>query len=52
MPDYQKMYYVLVAAISRVLDEIDGKVPPDDEYFLQLKKALNDAEDIYIDTAE
>ena len=52
MPDYQKMYYVLCDAISKVLDEAQGGAVPEDGWFHQLKAALNKAEDIYIDTAE
>ena len=63
MTDYKKMYTIMVDAVEKVLDgvdrivdEVNGRVEPDDGYFLQLKKdltaALQKAEDIYIDTSE
>ena len=63
MPNYKQMYVILVDAVEKVLDgvdrivdEVNGRVEPDDEYFLQLKEdlteALQKAEDIYIDTSE
>ncbi len=63
MPNYKQMYVILVDAVEKVLDGVDrivdkvnGRVEPDDGYFLQLKEDLTDAlqkaEDIYIDTSE
>ena len=63
MTDYKKMYTIMVDAVEKVLDgvdrivdEVNGRVEPDDGYFLQLKEDLTDAlqkaEDVYIDTSE
>ena len=63
MTDYKKMYTILVDVVEkvldgvdRILDEVNGRVEPDDGYFLQLKEELTDAlqkaEDVYIDTSE
>ena len=50
MPDYQKMYYAVCAAASRALD-----APPvtagTKQARAELKTALLEAEDIYIDTS-
>ena len=51
MADYEKMYAVLCAGVSEVLDEMEGKEECR-EYFRRLKELLNRAEDIYIETAE
>lgn len=51
MPDYQRMYAVLCAGVSEVLDDMEGKEELRD-WFQRLKALLNEAEDIYIDTAE
>ncbi len=63
MTDYKKMYTIMVDVVEkvldgvdRILDEVNGRVEPDDGYFLQLKEDLTDAlqkaEDVYIDTSE
>ena len=63
MTDYKRMYTIMVDAVEKVLDgvdrivdEVNGRVEPDDGYFLQLKEDLTDAlqkaEDVYIDTSE
>ena len=63
MTDYKRMYTIMVDAVEKVLDGVDrivdeanGRVKPDDGYFLRLKEELTDAlqkaEDVYIDTSE
>ena len=63
MPDYRRMYTVMVDVVEkaldgmeRILDEVNGRAEPDSDYYLQLKEDLTDAlqkaEDIYIDTAD
>ena len=48
MADYQKMYYILCRAADKALDAL----PEDGEKARQiLQKALNEAEEKYIDTA-
>ncbi len=50
MTDYKKMYTIMVDVVEkvldgvdRILDEVNGRVEPDDGYFLQLKEELTDA---------
>ena len=59
MPDYQRMYTIMVDGVEKVLDEIDRRLsgsPPEGVYLQVLKQeltaALQKAEDVYIDTAE
>ena len=51
MADYQRMYALLCSEVSKALDSI-----PEAEPFLDLRRrlldALEQAENIYIDTAE
>ena len=49
MPDYQKMYYILCAAVDKALDLL-----PEEETEARriLQQALAEAEEKYIDTAE
>ena len=51
MADYAKMYAVLCAGVSDVLDDMEGKAELQ-AYFQRLKELLNKAEDIYIETVE
>lgn len=51
MTDYKKMYLTVCGAVAEVMDEMQGK-PELAPFFLRLKKALNEAEDIYIETAD
>ena len=44
MTDYQKMYYILCDAASKAIDA------PHDEAKRLLREALNEAEEIYIQT--
>ena len=51
MTDYKKMYLVLCGCIAKALDKLEGR----DEFmelFLQMKDAMNEAEDIYIETSD
>ena len=49
MADYQKMYYILCRAADEALDAL----PPQAEQARQiLQRALSEAEEKYIDTAE
>ena len=50
MADYRKMYYVLCRAIDDVIDPLE-RIPLAVPYVQQLKKALLEAEEIYINTA-
>ena len=50
MADYKKMYYTLCAGVSNVLDDMPDR-EPFREYYLRLEALLQEAEDIYIDTA-
>ena len=50
MPNYQKMYYVICAAASHVLDILPVTVG-NMQARLELESALLEAEDIYIDTS-
>ena len=51
MPDYKTMYHILCAAASAALDELpDGPENAAGRDILQ--NALNEAEDIYIETAD
>ena len=49
MADYRKMYYVLCKAIDNVIDSLEH-IPLAMPYANQLKKALLEAEEIYITT--
>ena len=51
MPDYQRMYYVLCAGISSLLDDMLERREQDSIY-QRLETLLHEAEDIYIDTAD
>ena len=51
MTDYRKMYLVLCDAVSKALDELPDE-PANAAGRDILQSALNQAEDIYIDTAE
>lgn len=51
MTDYKKMYLAVCGVVAAVMDEMQGK-PELAQLFLQLKQALNEAEDIYIETAD
>ena len=50
MADYRKMYYVLCRAIDDVIDPLE-RIPLAIPYSRHLKKALLEAEEIYITTA-
>ena len=50
MVGYRKMYYVLCRAIDDVIDPLE-RIPLAVPYVRQLKKALLEAEEIYITTA-
>ena len=50
MADYRKMYHVLCRAIDDVIDPLE-RIPLAVPYVRQLKKALLEAEEIYITTA-
>ena len=50
MADYRKMYHVLCRAIDDVIDPLE-RIPFTTPYTKQLKKALLEAEEIYITTA-
>ena len=52
MTDYKKMYLVLCNAVSKTLDDLEGLPGVGSECFLRLKEAMNEAEDIYIETAD
>ena len=49
MADYRKMYYVLCKAVDDVIDPLE-RIPLAAPYALQLRKALLEAEEIYIST--
>ena len=51
MPDYRRMYYVLCAGISSLLDDMQERRELDSTY-QRLETLLHEAEDIYIDTAD
>ena len=51
MPDYRRMYYVLCAGISSLLDDMQERRELDSIY-QRLETLLHEAEDIYIDTAD
>ena len=51
MTDYKKMYFLLCGAVAAALDEMQGKAELT-EMFLHLKDAMNEAEDIYIETSD
>lgn len=51
MSDYQKMYYLLVHGITDALEMIPAQ-PDTLEASYILRRALTDAEDIYIETAD
>ena len=48
MADYQKMYYILCAAVDKALDLL----PEETEARRILQGAMTEAEEKYIDTAE
>ena len=51
MADYAKMYYILCAAASEALDRLPET--PENEAAAQiLQEALEQAEEVYLDTAE
>ena len=50
MADYRKMYHVLCKAVDDVIDPLE-RIPLAVPYVQQLKKALSEAEEIYINTA-
>ena len=49
MEDYRKMYTVLCCAIDDVIDDL-SQIPKARQSLLHLQRALQQAEDIYIDT--
>ena len=51
MADYRRMYSTLCAGVSEVLDDMQGQ-PDLETFYLRLQDLLNQAEDIYIDTAD
>ena len=51
MPDYKKMYAILVSAVSATLDEIHP-TPENIRIFKILHDALEQTEEIYIDSCE
>jgi len=51
MADYQKMYGILCRAMSEALDRLPQKAE-NLPARLCMEKALNEAEDLYIETAE
>lgn len=51
MPDYKKMYAILVSAVSAALDEI-RPTPENIRIFKILRDALDKTEEIYIDSCE
>ena len=51
MPDYKKMYHILCAAASEALDELPDE-PANAAGRKILQNALNEAEDIYIETSD
>lgn len=50
MPDYQRMYAPLCKAIDEVIDPL-SEIPAATKYAQALQTALQDAEEIYIDTS-
>ena len=50
MADYREMYYTLCAGVSKVLDDMPDR-EPFRKYYHRLEALLQEAEDIYIDTA-
>ncbi len=52
MTDYRKMYLVLCDAVSKTLDDLEGQPGVGHECFLRLKEAMNETEDIYIETSD
>lgn len=51
MPDYKKMYLLLCAAASDALDWL-ARIPENEAAIFRLQNALNEAEDIYIETED
>ena len=51
MPDYKTMYHILCAAASEALDELPDE-PANAAGRDILQNALNEAEDVYIDTSD
>ena len=50
MADYQKMYYALCSGVSKMLDDMPDREPFTD-YYRRLETLLQEAEEIYIETA-
>ena len=51
MVDYAKMYYILCAAASEALDALP-ETPENEAARALLQTALNEAEELYIDSTE
>ena len=51
MADYQKMYALLCGAVDDVIDPLE-QIPLAIPYASVLRRALEDAEELYIETAE
>ena len=51
MTDYKKMYLTVCGAVAAAMDELQGK-PELTGTFQRLKEAMNQAEDIYIETTD
>ena len=51
MPDYQKIYAPLCGPLHEVIDHLD-KIPLAIPYASVLRRALEDAEELYIETAD
>lgn len=50
MPDYQKMYAILCAAVDSVIDPLE-RIPLAFPAAARLRKAMLDAEEVYINTS-
>lgn len=50
MPDYQKMYAILCAAVDSVIDPLEH-IPLAIPAAARLRKAMLDAEEVYINTS-
>ena len=50
MPDYQKMYAILCAAVDSVIDPLEH-IPLAIPVAARLRKAMLDAEEVYINTS-
>lgn len=51
MADYQKMYALLCGAVDDVIDPLE-QIPLAIPYASVLRRALEDAEELYIETAD